>query len=290
MDWRDVACAQAGVVGRSQLLEVGVSEGALRGLTGRRELIVAAPGVYSLRGVPDCFDQQLWVAALWSGGVISHRSAGQLWDVPAQRTTTIHVTVDRPLHKAIANVRLHRIGASSTWVNFDGLRVTNRTATVVDLLRAERLPAARDLFDRSVQQGWISPAQLAAAVEDGRGLAGNAQLRRLVGGAEPGAAAESERVLHRVLKRAGLTGWQAQYRVRVANGFADIDVAFAEQKVAVEIDGRRYHDAKSGRFETDRARQNELIALGWRVLRFTWRMLTEDPVGVVAQIERILAV
>ena len=29
-----------------------------------------------------------------------------------------------------------------------------------------------------------------------------------------------------------------------------------------------------GRFDADRLRQNELVALGWRVLRFTWRRLT----------------
>jgi very-short-patch-repair endonuclease len=160
----------------------------------------------------------------------------------------------------------------------------------VDLLRAEPLPAARDLFDRAVQQGWVDLSELAEAVDDGRGLAGNAQPRRLVGGAEPGADAESERVLHRILKRAGLTGWVPQYRIRLADGVAYVDAAFPEQRVVIEIDGCRNHDAKSGRFESDRTRQNELIALGWRVLRFTWRMLSEDPLGVLAQIERMLAV
>ncbi|HEX2308075.1 MAG TPA: hypothetical protein VHI14_07145 [Jatrophihabitantaceae bacterium] len=38
-----------------------------------------------------------------------------------------------------------------------------------------------------------------------------------------------------------------------------------------------------GRFESDRLRQNELVAAGWRVLRFTWRMLYDDPDRVLAR-------
>jgi very-short-patch-repair endonuclease len=48
-----------------------------------------------------------------------------------------------------------------------------------------------------------------------------------------------------------------------------IDIAFKRQKLAIEIDGRP-HESDEDLFESDRWRQNALVADGWRVLRFTW--------------------
>jgi very-short-patch-repair endonuclease len=70
-----------------------------------------------------------------------------------------------------------------------------------------------------------------------------------------------------MLRRAGLRGWRAQYRIVLSGGVAYADVAFPLRRLAIEIDGRRHHDETSGRFESDRIRQNELVAAGWRVLR-----------------------
>jgi very-short-patch-repair endonuclease len=172
---------------------------------------------------------------------------------------------------------------------FDGLPVTSRPDTIVDLLRSESAPVARNLLDRSLQQRWIDLEFLESAVDQGWGMAGNAQLRRLIAQAEPGAEAESERRLHLLLRRARLAGWVAQHPVRLSAGFAYLDVAFPAKRLAIEVDGRRFHDERSDAFERDRARQNELVALGWVVLRFTWRMLVDDPSGVIVEISQILA-
>ena len=57
-----------------------------------------------------------------------------------------------------------------------------------------------------------------------------------------------------------------------------IDIAFPHVKLAIEIDGRR-HEEDQDLFESDRWRQNALVADGWRVLRFTWEMLQRAPRG-----------
>ena len=106
---------------------------------------------------------------------------------------------------------------------------------------------------------------------------------------EPAAHAESERRLHAILRTAHLTGWRPQFRVRLGRRVAYIDVAFPQAKLALEVDGRRYHGDESDRFEDDRLRQDELIAAGWRVLRFTWAMLVEHPDRVLDQIVQLLA-
>ncbi len=66
-----------------------------------------------------------------------------------------------------------------------------------------------------------------------------------------------------------------------------IDIAFPHLKLAIEIDGR-LHEEDEDLFESDRWRQNALVADGWRVLRFTWRMLNEHPEVVVAAIRQAL--
>jgi very-short-patch-repair endonuclease len=55
-----------------------------------------------------------------------------------------------------------------------------------------------------------------------------------------------------------------------------IDIAFKQRKLAIEIDGR-LHETDEDLFESDRWRQNALVADGWRVLRFTWTMLRDHP-------------
>ncbi len=51
--------------------------------------------------------------------------------------------------------------------------------------------------------------------------------------------------------------------------------------MVVETDGHATHGTRTA-FEEDRASDAELATRGYRVLRFTWRQLTERP-GWVAQ-------
>jgi very-short-patch-repair endonuclease len=289
VDWRDLARSQAGVISLDQLRASGLTDGETRGLRTRGDLVRLLPGVYAARPVRDSFERRVWAAALWSGGVVSHRSAARLWDLPVKHSATIDITVTRELHRSAPSVRLHRRSVEPPASNLDGLRVATRQVTVVDLLRSDPFRSARDLFDRAIQQGWVDLDFLERAVHDGRGLAGNAQLRRLVSLAEPGAHAESERLLHRLLRRSGISGWKPQHPIRLSDGWAEADVAFPEYRLVIEIDGKRYHDERSGRFESDRERGNDLQLLGWRVLRITWRMLIDDPDKVVAKIKAALA-
>jgi very-short-patch-repair endonuclease len=291
MDWRDRARRQAGAIGRGQLAAAGLSESRIAGLVARRDLYELLPGVYSPRPVPESMRQRMWAAALWSGGVISHRSAAGLWKLPIDATTVVHVTVaDRRFRQRAPGVRTHRVPLARLHrISYDGLPVTDRSRTVIDLLRTERVGDARRLLDRGLQQGWVAEHDVESAFRVERGRTGNAQLRRLLAELEQGAQAESERRMHRLLRRAGIAGWVPQYPVRLPRGIACLDIAFPEQKIAIEVDGRRYHDESSDRFEADRDRQNDLVALGWRVVRVTWTMLAENPGRVVDRIRHLLA-
>jgi very-short-patch-repair endonuclease len=233
----------------------------------------------------------MWATALWSGGVISHQSAAELWKLPVPPSQVVHVTVaDRRFRKPVPDVRLHRVPLGRLHhVPHEGLPATSRDKTIIELLRTLPYGAARDLLDRGLQQKWLTEFDLSEAVRKERCRTGNVQIRILLSEIEPGAQAESERLLHRILHRAGLSGWVPQHEIALPTGRAHADVAFPEQRIVIEVDGRRTHDTDSDQFESDRTRQNQLMALGWRVLRFTWARLTQDPQGVLAEIVQLLA-
>ena len=104
-----------------------------------------------------------------------------------------------------------------------------------------------------------------------------------------GAAADSERLLHRLLRRAGIRGWIPNHPVWVDGALIGvIDVAIPHRRIAIEVDGMAYH-TDVDRFQRDRAKQNALIALGWTVLRFTWADLIQRPGYVIGMLTRLAA-
>ena len=62
-----------------------------------------------------------------------------------------------------------------------------------------------------------------------------------------------------------LTGSRLKPRCQFPVGPYRIDFAFPEAKVAVEVDGSRWHRDK----ERDASRDRELESLGWKVIRIT---------------------
>ncbi|HET8590836.1 MAG TPA: DUF559 domain-containing protein, partial [Nakamurella sp.] len=77
----------------------------------------------------------------------------------------------------------------------------------------------------------------------------------------------------------GISGWVANHRARSVDGSVHPDVEFESVKLAVEIDGREYHDPElaAQAFEDDHERELALVAAGWTVLRFTVRQIMEQP-------------
>ena len=66
-----------------------------------------------------------------------------------------------------------------------------------------------------------------------------------------------------------------------------VDFAFPDRRLAIEVDGYEHH-ASLDAFQRDRARQNDLVAAGWTVLRFTWDDVHQRPERVAAAILRLL--
>ncbi len=66
-------------------------------------------------------------------------------------------------------------------------------------------------------------------------------------------------------------------------GTYEIDAAWPDIKLAIEVDGRAAHSTPRN-FERDRAEQNALILDGWTVLRFTHNQIHNHADRVAGQI------
>ena len=70
------------------------------------------------------------------------------------------------------------------------------------------------------------------------------------------------------------------------------DFAWLPQKVAVELEGGLYSRGAHARpvgIERDIEKGNLAVLLGWRVLRFSTKMLTNDPARSIGAVQALLA-
>lgn len=161
------------------------------------------------------------------------------------------------------------------------LRVTALPLTVIEA--AVRQRGSAKLMDSALQR-HTQLRELWRAHLRNKGRYGSPAARRLLQAASDGARSEAERLLVKLLRQAGITGWRTNYPV----GGYKVDVAFVKQIVAIEVDGWAHH-SDADDFQSDRVRQNHIALLGWQVLRFTWLDLTEYPERVIAVIRNAIS-
>jgi very-short-patch-repair endonuclease len=66
-----------------------------------------------------------------------------------------------------------------------------------------------------------------------------------------------------------------------------VDFAYPDASLLIELDGAAYHSDRET-FQRDRLRQNRLVSLGYRVLRFTFWDVLATPDFVVDTVASFL--
>ena len=139
------------------------------------------------------------------------------------------------------------------------------------------------LLDRALQRR-VSFAAMYRAHCRNLGRIGSAAASVLLSAAADRAASQAERLLVKLLRAAGIIGWEPGHPW---GGYV-IDVAFPGVRIAIEVDGWAWHMTPE-RFVRDRQRQNAVVNGQWHVLRFTWHDLTGGPAAVITEIRDALA-
>lgn len=279
---------QHGVVSRVQLLELGFTRHEIAHLIRVKWLHPVHRGVYAV-GHRRLSREGEWFAAVLAGGtgaVLSHGSAAALWELRASDGRLIDVTTGP--HGKRPGIRFHRIPLEPTEITtHKGIPVTTPERTIVDIA-ATLTPSQLERAIRQAEYDHLTTlTTLTSCLSSRRGAA---KLRRAIARAESGKGitrSKLERRFLTFLRKHGLPMPELNVDMRLDDRWIEADCLWREQRVIVELDGRRAHGSGHA-FESDRSRDRALQAAGWTVVRITWRQLSEEPGAVAADLYSLL--
>ena len=285
------AARQHGVVSRRQLIDAGLGRGAIEHRARIGWLHRVHRGVYAV-GHPPLTRQARWMAAVLACGEdagLSHVCATALWEIRQYTGEWIHVTVPTRAGRARGDrIRLHRCGSliADDITTHRGIPVTTVARTLLDV--AAMLTPPR--LARTVEQTEIRRLFDLAAVE--RTMARNpkhpgvGRLRRAIELYRPDELKRSE-LEHAFLALCRTQGLPRPLVNHIVEDH-EVDFFWPEQRLIVETDGAGTHLTHAA-FQSDRARDAEYVALGYRVMRFTELQVTRPGSTVGATVRAVLA-
>jgi hypothetical protein len=239
-----IARRQRGLITRLQALACGLTAGQITSRLRNGTWILVRPDVYAVAAAPQSWEQSLLAVTLAAPCAASHRSAGHLWPLRG---------FDQPRQLEVAS-------SHSQFVRLDGVRGhRSRALFDADLTRRRGIAtvtAERALIDLS---GSLTTKQMGVILDDAirRRIAGLETFRRCAGRLAPGPGRSMRRVHDvlvlrvpgynpgdsdletralRLLVAAGFPPPRQQFRIRLRTKLARIDLAYPEQKIAIELD------------------------------------------------------
>jgi very-short-patch-repair endonuclease len=187
--------------------------------------------------------------------------------------------------RAPDGVRIHRTELDPSEVTKRGpIPVTTPTRTLLDLA-SEVDPSA---LERALRQAFYlrltTTASLTSCLSAHRGRRGIKALRKLLPEAHTGRTrSDLEHDFLTFLRTHRLPLPELNTEIE---GF-EVDCVWRSHRLVVELDGRAAHDTPHG-FENDRARDEQLVAAGWRVIRVTPSRLRDQAPTLASHLRRLL--
>jgi very-short-patch-repair endonuclease/predicted transcriptional regulator of viral defense system len=287
-----IAAAHNRVTTLPQMLTAGVGRASIAHRVRRGRLYRFHRGVYLLEPPEMAARITLLTAALAAcgdGALLSHGSAVEVWGLRDEqpREALVDVTViGRNIgercgirrHRAVAldpiDVRTHR-----------QVRLTAVARTILDL--ATQWPAAEleQAIAEAERRRLVTVRGLSAVLARYPSHPGARRLRAILelSGGPALTRSGGERRLLKLVRQAGITKPLVNTH---AVGY-ELDLLWPAAKLVVEVDGYDFHSDRAA-FERDRRRDASLVAAGYRVIRFTGRQVSTEPLAVVARIAQAL--
>lgn len=255
----EIAGRQHGTISSQQLREAGLSRDAILERCRAGRLHRLHRGVYAVGHIAPS-NERRWMAAilaLGGGAVLSHRSAAMLWELLPRREGSVDISLpSRNGRRQRLGIRVHRPESleSRETTRRLGIPVTSPARTLADLKTA--LPEHE--LRRAVRQADFLGLPTGPDIELDK------------------TRSELERRFLWLCQRHHL----AKPSVNLRIGKLTVDFCWVEQKLIVETDGYSAHRGRMA-FEDDRSRDLELRALGYEVLRLSYRQVFNEPDHVV---------
>jgi very-short-patch-repair endonuclease len=285
-----IAGAQRGRVATRQLRAAGISTSAIGRMVASGWLIPAHRGVFLVgHAAPvGLGDETSAVLALGDNAALSHLSAAILWGLlpDSSRDGRIHVVVPAGRRISAAGVAIHRsriLERRDVQIR-DGLPVVSPARALLDIAPQASSRQLELAFDRGIVDRVVRPADVADVLQRAGGHRGRKRLATVLARQTEGTTmtrSEAEERVLALIRAARLP--RPLCNAKVA-GY-EVDFFWPKQRLALEVDGFRFHSAR-GAFERDRRKDNELRKARVTTMRTTWWQVTEDSYALVADLAR----
>lgn len=287
---------QGGIISRRQALDAQITPRMISHRLSTGQWKVVFPSIYQMASVRLTPHARLLAAWLWGGdgAIASHRGAAYLHGLDGVEEPVADLYLPRATRSPNSFIVVHRTGnlRRGQTEMARGMRITRPTRTLLDLgsvLSEESLELA---VESALRMGLTSVASLRRLLHefDGSRRPGPSRLRRLIRSRGGGAPSESplEVRTFRLLRNNGVPPVRQHPVTLLAGDAVRIDLAYPEERLAIECDSLRFHTGRE-RMQRDVRKQNGLSAKGWRMLRVTWWDLKERPDEFVAEVKALLA-
>jgi very-short-patch-repair endonuclease len=206
------------------------------------------------------------------GAAVSHRSAASLWELLPVTQAPCDVIVSGNGGRARRlGIRVHRslvlVPAEVTLRR--GIPVTTPARTIADLRKAISAKQSGAISDRELRKAIRQASVIGLPVGDG--------------GAHDRTRGDLEGAFLLLCRRHRLPRPAVNIRI----GPYLVDFLWSERRLVVETDSYRHHRGKAA-FQDDRARDLELMRLGFKVVRLAERQIDEQPERVAETLATIL--
>jgi very-short-patch-repair endonuclease/predicted transcriptional regulator of viral defense system len=281
-----LATRQHGVVALWQLLALGFSARAVGRRVESGRLHRLHRGVYAV-GHRRITQRGRWMAAVFAcgpGALLSHRSAAHLRDLRSWSPGIVEVVTAQKVRRrpGIRPYLTSFLNAGDRDI-VDTIPCTSLACTLLGLAAVD--PESLDGAVAAAEQRSI--LDLGAVDELLRRAprrAGVRALRKALVGITAEFAwtrSELERRFLALCRQATVPRPRVNAWIEVPGDGFEVDFSWPELRLIVETDGHGSHGDRRA-FEEDRRRDQLLVAAGWRVVRFTWHQVFDDPASVVA--------
>lgn len=284
-----LAARQRALVTRAQLLAQGVPAHAIGARVQAKRLRVLHRGVYGVGPVAAPYARELAaVLACGTHAVLSHRSAGWLWQLLPDPGDAMPVDISLPDgdRRRQRGIRVHRVCLQAEDLTTrDDIPLTTPARTIVDLAVMLSSRELEQVLAHAERENLIERRDLLAMVGKHSGRPGAPLLRALLEseGSPALTRSEAEERLLALIRKAQLPAPETNVRV----GAYEVDFFWRRERLVVEVDGFAFH-ATTRKFENDRRRDGSLVASGLRVMRVTWRQLTSEPEAMLVRLAQTL--
>jgi very-short-patch-repair endonuclease len=229
------------------------------------------------------------VLACGGGAMLSHATAAHAWGFrPPPEDGFVDVMVTGSNRRARDSIRVHRIAELDPRDRrrYQNIPITSPARALLDVaptLSGRELELA---FDEAIVRKLVTVRSVRAVLARYPCRRGSASLAVLADDSRPTTLTRSrgEEMLHELLRKARLPQPEVNARWRSYL----IDFLWREQRVAIEVDGLKFHSTRAV-LERDHRRDADLKDAGFEVIRITWRMLVDDRELVLVRLARALS-